>query len=113
MLGSLNHLTKCFYPSPYLSLESIDGVGGVGDSSLSSVLVDERVGAADDALGVTGLLAGEGVVGVALLELKVVRHGRLVLRRSGDDHGDQAQGGDEKDLEKQGVRFGSVWVEWW
>lgn len=53
------------------------------------------------------------MVGVALLELKVVRHGRLVLRRSGDDHGDQAQGGDEKDLEKQGVRFGSVWVEWW
>lgn len=46
------------------------------------------------------------MVGVALLELKVVRHGRLVLRRSGDDHGDQAQGGDEKDLEKQGVRFG-------
>lgn len=81
----------------YLSLESVDGISSVGDRSLSSVSVDEGVGALDDALGVSSFLSGDGVVGIALLELKVVWHG-LLLAGWGCTDGHQEDGCDQKDL---------------
>lgn len=88
---------KKLNPPTYLSGESVDGIGTVVDDSLATISVDEGVGSLDDALGITGLSSGEGMVLVLLVELKLIRGGGLILGGCAEDDGHE-EGGDGENL---------------